>query len=522
MSFRERQSTPNSIFDRKEGVPNYDIYGEFLKREITLSRAQEYLSIKNGELYLWGISLRQLAEEYNTPLEIVCKPTMELRANQITTMIDRAKQKTQYRGGSKIFYALKANPSAPYLLTMAEILHALETSSSTDVYNILRCIEKGDIQADEISIVTNGYKALTSEKRKPGKVHIDGLVIDPGSEPSPRPDNSYLTLINKLAARGVDITDIIDSENELKYLRNTSKEMKIRQVGLRLKVYGVAKNMDDLIRLTSRHGLDYTTLKEKAKEISSLKHLELTTFHAMISAAGAPPMDDFIGSLLLCANLYFDLKKDNPSLSKFNIGGGVPAIGFSDFNHQEFFEKLFKGIGDLAKAKSMDAPEIQFEMGTPIAREAGMVIYEVIDHKINSIDKYNNPVLWCIINGSTMEDFPDMKVVDDYSFPFWGINGLNARYVKCRIGGETCDGDDCVPGKGRDEEYLILPDINGKQYIIGLTAGAYQETLTGFGGVGHCGLNEPDRVVIYEKNGVLRLSKFSQQTPEEIHHLLGF
>lgn len=501
-----------------ENRANYSSYRDYLNEQLSVVRA-EYLAVnQDHELSLWGVSLAEMAKKLGSPLEIICIPTIILRANQISAIIQNSISETGYVGGYTSFYASKANPTAPYIETMIRQWNAVETSSATDAWNLLKLAKKGKLPKN-FKIACNGPKPLPSDIWLPDqRVAIKGLIVDDTSAPNRNATPSYLELINQIASMGVDITPIVDSQEELDYLCQDPREIKVRKVGLRLKVYGVATNLNQLEKLQSRHGMDVKTLAHAAERIDKTKHLELTTFHAMISAAGAPPMEDFINSLLYTAKVYFELKKQYPTLSKFNIGGGIPAIGFTDFDHQYFFKKLFSGIKDLAKRYKLDEPEIQFEMGTPIAKEAGMVVYKVVNRKINSIGKR-----WAMLDGSLMEDFPDMKVVDDKTFPFWAVNDLNRAAESYTLGDMTCDGDGCYPQKGNDGEFVLLPTQSDNDlYIAGLTAGAYQETLTGFGGVGHCALAEPDRVVMYVENGKIRLKRLPKQTAEEIHKILGF
>ena len=82
------------------------------------------------------------------------------------------------------------------------------------------------------------------------------------------------------------------------------------------------------------------------------------------------------------------------------------------------------------------------------------------------------------------------------------MTNANNKLIKVRIAGDTCDGDD-VYFYQNSEKYCIMPEIKkGETLYIGVFGcGAYQEILSGIGGIHHCLNPEENDLIIYKKNG---------------------
>ena len=98
------------------------------------------------------------------------------------------------------------------------------------------------------------------------------------------------------------------------------------------------------------------------------------------------------------------------------------------------------------------------------------------------------------------------------------LNNLKQNYKPYVLGGLTCDSADYYPNT-IDRGYVMLPDTDNEQYITFLHTGAYQEALSGFGGINHCLIPSPKHIIIdRDDHEDLQYTVFSEK--QTSHHLL--
>ena len=84
------------------------------------------------------------------------------------------------------------------------------------------------------------------------------------------------------------------------------------------------------------------------------------------------------------------------------------------------------------------------------------------------------------------------------------INLIENKQISIRIAGNTCDGDDVYYYQSHDELRLPIIKENQTLYVGVFGMGAYQEILSGIGGVHHCLNREENDLIIFKKNGKLK------------------
>ena len=110
------------------------------------------------------------------------------------------------------------------------------------------------------------------------------------------------------------------------------------------------------------------------------------------------------------------------------------------------------------------------------------------------------------------------------NFVILPLNGWEREAVKVRLGGITCDPDDTYY-KHDKENFIYLPKMQeDEDLFIGIFGtGAYQEMISGVGGVHHCLLPEGNELIIYKKNGKLQFDEITlMQTPEKVLKILDY
>jgi arginine decarboxylase len=96
-----------------------------------------------------------------------------------------------------------------------------------------------------------------------------------------------------------------------------------------------------------------------------------------------------------------------------------------------------------------------------------------------------------MINGSLMTTVPDIWGMNQ-RFILLPINNWNQAYQRTIIGGLSCDVSDYYNSEV-DINQVYMPKIIGDQklYIGFFHTGAYQDSLSGYGGTKHCLIPSP-------------------------------
>jgi arginine decarboxylase len=131
-----------------------------------------------------------------------------------------------------------------------------------------------------------------------------------------------------------------------------------------------------------------------------------------------------------------------------------------------------------------------------------------------------------MIDGSIMNNVPDIWGINQ-RFILLPLNRWNATYQSVNIGGLSCDVQDFYNKADEYDNQIFLPKTNGKNeplYIGFFHTGAYQDSLTGFGGIKHCLLPSPKHVVVnHDENGHLQSRVFAaRQSAESMMKILGY
>ena len=151
---------------------------------------------------------------------------------------------------------------------------------------------------------------------------------------------------------------------------------------------------------------------------------------------------------------------------------------------------------EAEKAGASVLPRLAFEPGSLIAAEANFNIMPVLAVKAQGLVG-GAPILFGIVDGSFIESSIDGLLLG-HDFPVIPANLANRRAYPMWLRGVTCDSMDVWPPSTVKRDWLRLPvpRPNEKLYVVVAQIGAYQESLTGKGGVNHCAVKEPAEIVI--------------------------
>lgn len=484
-----------------------------------------------GDLHIGGVSIPEIITAVGTPVRITLPEIAYHRAKQWRSLSQEIAKNVGYTGGLDYYYATKASPISPIVGAALAAGWKIETSSEQDLFNLRELLEEPSYRSAILSgkIICNGYKGHPSRYNRPevgAPLPKNMSVVGEINQLRRSGGDSYAEMIVTLAQAGVEISPIIDSLDELDYFLQPI-EIPPMKMGVRAKSYGLAKAHNDRDSLVSRHGLDRESMNEAVERVLASKTHQLFMFHSMIGAAEAIDPATFVDSLMVMGREFFELRSRYPQLketmNQFNMGGGVPALGFG-YDHTLFLSSLLKGFILLAKEYHQKEPQFVFEFGSLVAAEAGIYVTSISAEKVN--DRSGIP--WRIIDGSVMRSLVDMILMQKEDYVILAGNHANAPGSLGRMGDRTCDSDGFM--RTNRNNLVLLPDANGNEpdyggdsLVVVLGTEAYERTLTGFNGVGHCGLAEPADIIVYHDNsGQAVLYVDQQKTEQEARAALGY
>ena len=450
---------------------------------------QEGFDLRGDFLTFHGVSLKHLIKKHGTPFRFIYLPKIGDQIKKTKNLFNRAIKNNAYRGEYYFCYCTKCNHF--YHVINEALKHDvnLETSSSYDIDLILNLNEKNKLDKKRI-IVHNGYKT-----------------------------DEYLNKIISLQEAGFENSIIIlDSVNEFHRLVKIKTKFKIK-IGLRMAINEEAQSA----YYTSRLGIPNGEIIEFFKNfIKDNDKVELKMLHFFVDS-GIKDTPYYWGEFQKALRLYIELKKESENLTSFNLGGGFPIrnnLGF-EYNYEYMINEIIKNIKDACDKESIREPDIFTEFGKYTVGESGAIIFEVLEKK-----QQNDAETWYIINNSLMNTIPDAWSIQE-KFILLPINKWNNEYGRVNIGGISCDHSDYYNSEELNQE-VLLPIIDDKDkeplYIGFFHTGAYQDSVSGYGGIKHCLIPSPKHVIIDrdEKGNIVDTVYREEQSANEMFNILGY
>ena len=451
----------------------------------------EYLKIEGDCLYYKDINLYDLVKKYGSPLEVAYTPIILENITYLKDLFNDKIKKYNYNSNYLYAYATKANYYSEVVLTALSKVDMLETSSAYDISIIQRLVELKIIKPG-FKIICNGYK-----------------------------NEKYIDAIKSLLKEKIDVIPIIENEKEYELLSRIN-EFSIN-VGLRynsdFESRLIKNNFKDSDEFDNRFGFDEENIIQMAYKISNTKNMNLKVMHFHFGGT-ITNIDNYIKGFGNIFELYCKLKKEYNSLEYFDFGGGFPVKYSLDykFDYEYLVDKIIKTAKEISTNNKIPEPILIGEHGRYTVANHSFYIYKI------DLTKSNERSNWYIMNGSLMNMTPDMWGLDQ-DFTILPINLLNNEAVQVNLGGETCDPDDRY-FLNNENVKLYMPIIGKEEELyIGIFAtGAYQEIISGIGGVHHCLIPEGNELIIFkDKNNELKYYKMNNiQTSEEMLEILDY
>ena len=448
---------------------------------------QEGFDIKDGYLYFHGVSLQHLIEEYGTPFKLTYLPKIGDQIKKAKNLFKKAMRSNSYKGDYYYCYCTKCCHFQHVISEAVKHDVHLETSSSFDIDLMLKLYEQGKITTSTV-LVHNGYKTA-----------------------------DYILKILQLNELGFkNSITILDSMRELKRFADLDIKLKI---GIRMATDLQPKSD----YYTSRLGIPPAEILDFFKNhVSKNKNLELKMLHFFVDS-GIQDNFYYWGEFQKGLKMYVELKKLCPELRALNLGGGFPiknTLGF-EYDYKYIVNEIVRNIKETCENEGIQEPDIFTEFGKYTVGESGAVIFEVLEHK-----KQSDAEHWYIINNSLMNTIPDAWSILE-KFILLPINKWNKEYQRVNIGGISCDHSDYYNSDELNQQ-ILLPKHENKNkeplYLGFFHTGAYQDAISGYGGIKHCLIPSPKLIVVdRDKTGNFVSQVYrEEQKPEDMLRILGY
>ena len=452
----------------------------------TFDFPQESFNVIDNELYFHEIPLMDVIKQYGTPLKITYLPKIGQQIQKAKKLFNVAMAKVDYKGSYTYCYCTK---SSHFSFVLEEVLKNdahIETSSAFDIQIIRELYDQGELKQNKY-IVCNGFK-----------------------------NQLYKEYISDLINEGfTNVIPVIDNKEEIEhYKANTKNKVKL---GIRI----ASEEEPSFEFYTSRLGIRYKDIKDYyINQIKDNPNFELKMLHFFINK-GMKDSIFYWSELAKCLGVYVELKKICPTLDTLNIGGGLPiktSLGF-EFDYEYIVEEIISQIKKFCDQHEVPEPNIFSEFGSFTVGESGAVFFSILDQK-----QQNDTELWNMIDGSFITTLPDTWGINQ-RFILMAINNWENEYQRVNLGGLTCDGLDYYNSEAHfNSVFLPKYEKDTPQYIGFFHTGAYQDSLSGYGGIKHCLIPSPKHVLIdKDENGEFYTRLFAkEQSYKSMLKILGY
>ena len=454
--------------------------------EQTFDFPQSEFHLKEGTLRFHNIDLNWLVKKYGTPLKFSFLPAIGEKITQCREWFKQAFEENRYNGCYHYSYCTK---SSHFDFVLKECLKKkvnIETSSAIDLDIIMSLYNQGLLN-DDIYVLCNGYKT-----------------------------EEYISKIAELISVGFNrVIPIIDSIDEFELLDAAIHSP--LEIGIR-----IASEEDPKFEFyTSRLGIGYKDIVPFFNwKLKGHRKFKVTMLHFFVNT-GIRDNAYYWNELRKFINVYTELIKVEAPIQHLDIGGGFPvknSLAFN-FDYQYMISEIVAQIKSGATSVGAEHPNIFTEFGSFTVAESGGTIFSILNQK-----KQNDKERWNMIDGSFMTTLPDTWAINR-RFVMLPINRWEDKYERVFLGGMTCDSDDYYNSE-QHINAIYLPQFKSDKplYIGFFNTGAYQESISGYGGIKHCLIPAPKHIIVdKDENGEFTDFIYrEEQTSQDMLQILGY
>ena len=480
MQLTTNHSTPALQDTGKRG--NMQSYHDFVRQSFEFPPPG--FDVMEDELYFHGLNLMELIETYKTPLRFTYLPIISQKIQDARDYFRRAFNKHNYSGNYTYCYCTKSSHFKHILVEVLKNKVQLETSSAFDL-PMIEALYRGGYLDKDILVVCNGFKDLEYKQGIVDMIH-DGFH---------------------------NIIPVLDNKEELNFYQSELDQPV--NLGIRM----ATEDPPDFGFYTSRLGIrEDEILDFYQNRLDEHPNFKVTMLHFFVHT-GISDSPFFWSELRKFVNIYCKFRKVNPHLTKLDIGGGMPfrnSLEF-DFDYAYVIDEIVKTIKEICDDYEVPVPDLLTEFGSYTVAESSGTLFRVLGRK-----QQNDREKWLMIDGSLISMLPDVWALNR-KFMLLPINNWENGYEKVFIGGITCDSDDYY-NQEANLDAIYMPKTRKVQYMGFFHTGAYQEVLSGVGGLHHCLMPDPKHVLIsVNPDGSRRTHVLhEEQNSKQVLKILGY
>jgi diaminopimelate decarboxylase len=395
-----------------------------------------FVRLPTGECSIGGVSVRDLAANFSTPLFVIDEDDFRERATAVKNALERAAESIGTT--AKVYYASKAFLSVEIASWIDELELNLDVSSG------------GELAAALASGIA------------PQRIGLHG-------------NNKSTREIARAIAAGVGAI-VIDSEIEIERIAAAaSAQDKIQPVRLRVNT-GVHANTHDFLataREDQKFGISISDAPSLVAKIRSHRHLSFLGLHSHIGSQ-IHSRDGFIEAVRRLVKLHAELSTVE-EVAELNLGGGF-GVNYRPSDEalsiHEFAEALATAVKAECERNSIAVPRLAFEPGRVIAANPGITLYTVGTIKDVNVSEAGAVRKYVSVDGGMSDNMRPALYEAEYHAVLASRSSRDSAELS-RVVGKHCESGDIVVR----HDYLPR-DISPSDLLAVAATGAYCYSLS--------------------------------------------
>ena len=376
----------------------------------------DFFQYKNEQLYVEDLPVKQLAEEFGTPLYIYSRATLERHWHAFDSALGKHPH--------LICYAVKANSNIGILNVMAKLGSGFDIVSQGELERVLAA------GGDASKVVFSGVAKSRAEIMRALEVGIRCFNVESVAEL--HHINQIAGEMEKIAPISLRVNPDVDAHTH-PYISTGLKENKF--------------------------GVSVDEAREVYKLAATLPHVKITGMDCHIGSQ-LTELQPFLDATDRLIRLIEQLKEDGITLKHLDLGGGL-GVTYTDETppHPSDYAAAL-----LNKLKGYENLEIILEPGRAIAANAGILVAKVQYLKSNESRKF-------AITDTGMNDMIRPALYEAYMNIIEIDRTLERKKAIYDVVGPVCETSDFL---GKQRELAIAEG----DYIAQRSAGAYGASMS--------------------------------------------
>ena len=376
----------------------------------------DFFQYKNEQLYVEDLPVKQLAEEFGTPLYIYSRATLERHWHAFDSALGKHPH--------LICYAVKANSNIGILNVMAKLGSGFDIVSQGELERVLAA------DGEASKVVFSGVAKSRAEIMRALEVGIRCFNVESVAEL--HHINQIAGEMGKVAPISLRVNPDVDAHTH-PYISTGLKENKF--------------------------GVSVDEAREVYKLAATLPHVKITGMDCHIGSQ-LTELQPFLDATDRLIRLMEQLKEDGITLKHLDLGGGL-GVTYTDETppHPSDYATAL-----LNKLKNYEDLEIILEPGRAIAANAGILVAKVQYLKSNESRNF-------AITDTGMNDMIRPALYEAYMNIIEIDRTLGRKKAIYDVVGPVCETSDFL---GKQRELAIVEG----DYIAQRSAGAYGASMS--------------------------------------------